>query len=577
MDAVHWEGRALNLEAQASMERMIFVNKKRLSAFGLVVFAGLILVGFVFLSQARARAAWQQKVDPLLLDMAAEEQSVEFIVILREQADLSRAVSITDKMGKGAYVYGRLTTVAMETQPPVLKLLQAAEVQYRSYWVTNGIWVRGDAVLVQQLAQRSDVAQIHANPQVKLDLLASPRTENTVDDQTSIEWNISLVQAPEVWSNGVAGQGIVVGGQDTGYDWHHPALKEQYRGWDGLQADHDYNWHDAIHESTANGAANVTCGYDSSQPCDDHGHGTHTMGTMVGDDGQGNQIGMAPEAQWIACRNMKNGVGTPATYAECYEWFIAPYPLGGDPMRDGDPAKAPHVINNSWSCPESEGCTDPDILKTVVENVRAAGIITVHSAGNDGPACSTIGDAAAVYDASFSVAATSSNDFVANFSGRGPVTSGDNSPLKPDISAPGVAVRSSLPGSSYGSLSGTSMAAPHVAGLAALLMAAQPELIGDVDGLELAITESAVPLFTTENCGGDDGESLPNHVYGWGRIDAKTAYESVIATPEPMPTNTPMPPTATVMPPPTATGTITPTATVEPPSDYVYMPILIER
>ncbi len=171
------------------------------------------------------------------------------------------------------------------------------------------------------------------------------------------------------------GQGIVIGGQDTGYEWQHPALMNQYRGWDGAVADHTYNWHDAIHENNPNTSPGNVCGFDSPQPCDDHGHGTHTMGTMIGDDGGANQIGMAPGAQWIACRNMEQGWGTPATYTECYEWFIAPYPAGGDPMRDGDPAKAPHVINNSWSCPVSEGCTDPDILRTVVENVRAAGII----------------------------------------------------------------------------------------------------------------------------------------------------------------------------------------------------------
>lgn len=201
-------------------------------------------------------------------------------------------------------------------------------------------------------------------------------------------------------------------------------------------------------------------------------------------------------------------------------------------MVDGDPAKAPHVINNSWSCPVSEGCTDPDVLKNVVENVRAAGIVTVHSAGNAGPSCSTIHDPAAIYDASFTVAATTSVDSVAGFSSRGPVTKGDNNPAKPDISAPGVGVRSSLRGGSYGSLSGTSMAAPHVAGLAALVMAANNDLVGDTAAVEQVMKESAVPLYTSQGCGGDEGDSLPNHVYGWGRIDALQAYEAVIGSGE---------------------------------------------
>ena len=196
-------------------------------------------------------------------------------------------------------------------------------------------------------------------------------------------------------------------------------------------------------------------------------------------------------------------------------------------MVDGDPAKAPHVINNSWSCPVSEGCTDPDILKDVVENVRAAGIITVHSAGNAGPSCSSVSEPAAIYDASFGVAATDFDDVIAGFSSRGPVTKGDNNPAKPDISAPGVGVRSSYPGDLYTPMSGTSMAAPHVAGLAALIMAAQPDLVGDVDALEQVIMESAVPLYTDQGCGGDEPDSLPNHVFGWGRIDAKKAYDAM--------------------------------------------------
>ncbi|MEZ4519661.1 MAG: S8 family serine peptidase [Chloroflexota bacterium] len=266
-----------------------------------------------------------------------------------------------------------------------------------------------------------------------------------------------MTHAPEVWAWGYEGQGIVIGGQDTGYDWTHPALQPHYRGWDGQTANHDYNWHDAIHEENPNSSFGNSCGYDVSEPCDDGYHGTHTMGTMVGDDGQGNLTGMAPGAEWIGCRNMEDGWGSPATYTECFEWFIAPYPVGGDSFSDGDPAMAPHVINNSWSCPPSEGCT-PDILQPVVEAVRAAGIVTVQSAGNTGPACQSVNTPAAIYDASFTVGAVDSSQNIAGFSGRGPVT-GSGLP-KPDIVAPGVGITSTIPGNGYGILSGTSMAAP---------------------------------------------------------------------------------------------------------------------
>ena len=124
---------------------------------------------------------------------------------------------------------------------------------------------------------------------------------------------------------------------------------------------------------------------------------------MVGDDGAGNQIGMAPGAKWIGCRNMEQGWGTPQTYIECYQWFLAPTDLMGENPR---PDLAPHIVNNSWSCPVKEGCTDPNVLLTVVENLRAAGILSVHSAGNSGSSCSTVNTPAAIYDASLTVGNT---------------------------------------------------------------------------------------------------------------------------------------------------------------------------
>lgn len=463
---------------------------------------------------------WQNKVDPWVLS-TAEAGETEFLIFLNEQADLSAAVTMRTKEEKGQFVFEQLTAVAAKTQSPIIEMLREMGVDFRPHWIANMIWARGSKDIVELLAQHPDVAHIYANPKVKNDLPAARPEGETYQDKSealeTVPWNIELVRAPQLWVAGYTGQGVVIGGQDTGYDWEHPALKEQYRGWDTdtETANHNYSWHDAIHEGGG------SCGPNSQEPCDDHGHGTHTMGTMVGDDGLGNQIGMAPGARWIGCRNMDEGYGSPSSYSECYEWFLAPTDLNGENPR---PDLAPDVINNSWSCPESEGCTDPNVLLTVVDNLRAAGIVTVHSAGNSGSSCSTVNTPAAIYESSFTVGATDSSDNIANFSSRGPVTIDGSGRMKPEISAPGVGILSSTRGGGYGLLSGTSMAAPHVAGLVALLISSNPDLHGDVDTIENVIRQSAVPLTTSQECGGVPGSQVPNNTFGWGRINALNAY-----------------------------------------------------
>lgn len=448
---------------------------------------------------------WSEKVDPWVLHTATAG-ATEFLVFMSDQADLGEAQFLATKLEKGRYVYQVLTSQAATLQKPLIVELNTLGVEYRPYWIANMIWVRGDLATIQLLAERPDVAHLYANPPIALEAPISQVASDLTPQ--GIEWNIDWVNAPAVWAQGFTGQGVVIGGQDTGYVWDHPALINSYRGRDGSTVDHDYNWYDATADHSAT-------------PIDPHGHGTHTMGTMVGDDGNGNQIGMAPGARWIGCRNMDSGgVGSPETYAACYQWFVAPTRVDGtDPRYD----LAPDVISNSWSCPESEGCTDPAVLQAVVHNLVAAGIVTAHSAGNSGyDGCGTIDTPAAIYPKSFTVGATGFlTDTLASFSSRGPVTiNGSNLP-KPDISAPGVNVRSSSRDGGYASLSGTSMAAPHVAGLVALLISAQPALRGNVGQLESIIEQTALHIPSTD-CA---SSGVPNNVYGWGRIDALAAVE----------------------------------------------------
>ena len=364
--------------------------------------------------------------------------------------------------------------------------------------------------------------------------LAAP-VNVTVYAAAAIEPNIAKIRAPEVWAMGFTGQGIVVGVADTGLTWDHPALKPHYRGFDGVSVSHDYNWHDAVH----NAAIGNMCGSDSPSPCDDDtdasGHGTATSGLIVGGDQGDSKIGVAPGAKLIGCRNMDAGEGTPARYAECFEFFLAPTDRNGQNPR---PDLGAHVINNSWGCWVSEGCTDPNVLKAVVENTRAAGLFVVVSAGNDGVDCQSVSDPPAIYEAAFSVGAITIDDAIAGFSSRGPVTRDGSGRLKPDIVAPGVLVRTSARPNGYQLFSGTSASSPHVAGAVALLWSAAPSLRGQPSESADILRHTATPLTSLQNCGPFPGSAVPNAVFGWGRID----IEAAVAIAAPVARMPPQPP-----------------------------------
>jgi serine protease AprX len=475
--------------------------------------------------------AAETKLDPRVFAGKAVGEPASFLVVMREQADLSGAEAFREKAERGSFVFEALRAQAETAQAPLRAALDAAGVRYRTFYLVNMLEVEGNRSLATELAAREDVALIAPNPEVSFSRgpdipeAAAPSSVSRLTSPATVEPNIAKVGAPSVWSRGFTGQGIVVGMADTGTAWEHPVLKSHYRGFDGTAVSHDYNWHDAIH----NAAIANPCGSDAPAPCDDDSHGTATASLVVGDDGAGNQLGMAPGARFISCRNMDQGVGTPARYTECFQFFLAPTDHNGANPR---PDLAAHVINNSWGCPQSEGCTDPLVLKTVVENVRAAGIVVVVSAGNSGPLCSTISDVPSFYDASFSIGATTSIDTIASFSSRGSVTADGSNRLKPDLCAPGVGVRVARPPATYSSsFSGTSGSAPHVTGAVALLWSAVPQLIGQVAATASVLERTAVPLTSTQDCGGFSGASVPNPVFGWGRLDVAVAVTTSVPPP----------------------------------------------
>jgi subtilisin family serine protease len=496
---------------------------------GLLFFAAAVAAVLGTVASLRAvnqpnspeQTAALRKIAPWVTQHTAGGKQAEFMVVLADQADLSRAATLPTKSEKERFVYDTLRSKSQATQGPILQWLRERGIEYRAFYIVNAVLVKGTQEIAETLAARTDVARVEGNPHIKNSFpQPGPSVEapSQPEGPESIEPGITYTHAPDVWAQGFTGQGIVVASADTGQRWTHNALKPHYRGWDGSVADHDFNWHDSIHDSVGN-----PCGNNSPQPCDDYFHGSHTTGTAIGDDGGSNQIGMAPGAKWIGCRNMDEGVGTPARYIECMEFFLAPYPVNGDP-GDGDPALAPDITINSWGCPTSEGCST-NTLQAAVEAQAAAGIMMVVAAGNAGSSCSTVLDPPSFYEASYTVGALNTGtDTAASFSSRGPVTADGSGRIKPNIAAPGTSTRSASNSSdsAYTFADGTSMATPHIAGAMALLWSAHPELRNQIDASRDAL-DSAAHFISSTQCG---AAGPPNNVYGWGRVDILAAVGS---------------------------------------------------
>lgn len=434
------------------------------------------------------------------------------LVKLAEQADLSAASKIEDWNARGWAVYNALHSTAERTQPAVMARIRVAESEgqasnIKSFWIVNLISLHADQATILSLASMPQVEAIL--PTFKLEKPA-PIVEELTAGPEAVEWNITKIRAPEVWSTyGVTGAGAVAANVDTGVQYNHPALVNQYRGnLGGGTFDHNYNWY--------NPAPNAICP-DPNVPCDDNGHGSHTMGTEIGSDGGANQIGVAPGAKWIAAYGC-----CPDNVAllEAQQWMVAPTDLNGN---NPDPSKRPNALNQSWGGPGGS-----EIFEGVIASLRASGIFPSFSAGNYGSSaadgCGRLGSPGDNPSA-FNVGSTTSSDTISSFSSRGPDPF--TGKTGPEVSAPGSNVRSSVPVNSYGISSGTSMASPHVAGAVTLLISVEPKLAGQIDQLEELLRKTGVPLTSAQTCGGVPGSQIPNNVFGWGRIDVKAAADMV--------------------------------------------------
>lgn len=423
-----------------------------------------------------------------------------------------RKASIQERSEK---VVAALKAKAAATQGEVIDFLKkqpGIELQsVNGYWINNIVFAKVSSEVVKKLQINPAVEKIDLNGKLMMTEVAEESCEFMPPIPNGAEPGLKAINAHKLWELGYTGRTRLALGADTGIDPSHPALKNQYRG---AYFDESLTWFDSPGENN-NG---------STSPFDCGDHGTHTIGTILGIDRLTNDtIGVAPNATWIGAKIIcGNDTGTEDNIGS-FQWAINP---------DGDSSTVtdiPDVINNSWWDPqEDDECNS--VYVDVLQAMEAVGIAVIFSAGNSGPAAGTVTSPHNInYDLVnlFAVGALngSRSDFpIAGFSSRGPSECVQTDSalnlmslnIKPEVSAPGVDVRSSVPGG-YGNKSGTSMAAPHVCGAILLLREAFPYLTGR--DLKFALYNSAVDL-------GALGE---DNTYGTGIIDVKAAYDSLVA------------------------------------------------
>ncbi|MFN8486055.1 MAG: S8 family serine peptidase [Caldilineaceae bacterium] len=491
-----------------------------------------------------------------VLSSQAATQMTSVIVVLKDQVKV-KTITGKNRKDRRKNLVQALHKKINDTQVNLRTRLAAwqatGQVQgFTPLWVFNAIAVTATSNVIDQLTTFPEVDHISIDATIP-----GPSPLKAAAAAAAPEPNISLINAPALWNLGFQGQGVVVANLDTGVDLMNPDLAAQWRGGSN-------SWYDPYNQHTT--------------PTDLNGHGTWTMGLMVGGSSGGTAIGVAPQAKWIAVK-IFNDSGSAITSAIHlgYQWLLDP---------DGNPATsdAPDVVNSSWTF-STIGCNlsfEPDLQALVV-----AGITPVFAAGNFGPNANTDSSPANNPDA-FAVGAVDNSDLIASFSSRGPTSCGRSASVTfPALVAPGVNVLTSDLFDLYTNASGTSFAAPHVAGALALLLSAHPEL-------PVSVQESTLLSSTVLSA----NAATQSNAYGAGRIDVLVAYNLLTnsigqatptatatatvtptatapttATPTPTntatatatatPTNTPMPtntPTATATPTSTATPLPTPTS-----------------
>lgn len=425
-------------------------------------------------------------------------------VIFRQQVNFDQQPLPINPLERRKMVFQMLVENSMRTQSDLQNHLDRLRIDYRAYYLVNAMEVNGGPLVKLWLKNHPAVERVLPSPHLRPLSQPLPAVKGNIQQvQPDQDWNLKMIRAPEVWSKfGSRGAGIVIGLADSGADWEHPQLYDQYRGKNG---NHNYNWLDVW--------------FGNPIPRDTSGHGTHTLGTILGKD-----VGVAPDAEWIGCVNLARNLGNPAVYLECWQFLFAPYPQGGNPFMDGKPELGAHIFNNSWGCPEVEGC-DAAVFLPAVRALKAAGVFVVVSAGNSGYAgCGSVDAPPAIYEEVLTVGAVNRNRDLAGFSSVGPVIVDGSQRMKAEILAPGEEIFSSYPNYTYEMASGTSMAGPHLAGVVALMWSANPALIGNVAMTRQIIFDTAQTYRgVLPEC--VEAVTRPAQGIGYGIADAFAAVE----------------------------------------------------
>jgi bacillopeptidase F len=439
---------------------------------------GTFLIFLIALnSEAAVLSSELQSVLPSLTD----QDEISVIVILSDRPN-AHLIKDQDRRLLRSRIIRSLKEKADITQRHVKTFLEIRRAKIKSLWLINGLVVTATANVIQELAGLPEVEEIRLDKIIQAPVI-------TYGNSTLPEWNINVTQAPDLWNIGFTGEGVTVASMDTGVDYLHPDLASKWRG--GTNSWYDPNGQHAT-------------------PYDASGHGTQTMGIMVGGSAGGTAIGVAPGAKWIAVKIFNDaGNSSLSIIHQGFQWLL-------DPDDNPDTDDAPDVVNNSWWLMGSENQCVLE-FETDIQALKTAGIAVVFSAGNSGPGSQT-SVSPANNTGAFPVGAIDSSNSIASISSRGPSSSACGGGIYPALVAPGVNVRTSdltfggvIP-NSYAIVSGTSFSAPHVAGAMALLIGAFPHM--SLSKLEWSLKYSALDL-------GDIGE---DNTYGYGMIDVVKAY-----------------------------------------------------